>query len=114
MVDSPRARRVVGVVTRARKLFTDWTEGQGAKIKSARPLATYGACASMARRLAETLPPEYSRLLLLQEQIEKCDMQALTSARNVRFGPPPADEESWRSQLDQIRADWQTPERKAA
>jgi hypothetical protein len=96
-------------MTRARKLFTEWTEGQGAKIKAARPLATYGACASMARRMAETLPPEYSRLLLLQEQIEKCDMQALTSARNVRFGPPPADPEVWQQQLDQIRADWANP-----
>jgi hypothetical protein len=68
-------------VTRARKLFTDWQEGQGAKIKSARPLATYGACASMARRMAETLPPEYSRLLLLQEQIE--------TPPSAPFSPPP-------------------------
>jgi hypothetical protein len=103
-------------MTRARKLFTEWHEGQGAKIKSARPLATYGACASMARRMAETLDPDFTRLLLTVAQIEECDMRAVTSARNVRFGPPPADPEVWQQQIDQIRADWttDTPERKAA
>lgn len=95
-------------MTRARKLHSDWLEGQGAKIKVARPLAVYGACSSYARRLADTLPPEYTRLLLTQEQIAKCEQSALTSARNVRFGPAPADPEAWQQQLDQIRADWTT------
>ncbi len=92
-------------MTRARDLFAAWQEGQGAKIKAARTLAVYGACASMARCLASTLPPEYTRLLLTLDQIEKCDRRAVTSARNVRFGPPPQTEEEWRSQLAQTHAD---------
>lgn len=102
-------------MTRRQTLLTGWLEGQGAKIRAARPMAVYGACASLARKLAPTLPEEYTRLLLLQAQIEECEMRAVTSARNVRFGPPPADPEVWKSQLDQIRAEWANPpERKAA
>ena len=93
-------------MSRGRKLYDEWAAGQGAKIKAARPLAVYGACSSLARRLADTLPPEYTRLLLTTEQIEDCDKRAVTSARNVKFGPPPSDPEVWKQQLDQIRADW--------
>lgn len=96
-------------MTRARKLYDEWAAGQGAKIKAARPLAVYGACSSLARRLADTLPPEYTRLLLTTEQINDCDQRAVTSARNVKFGPPPPDHEVWKQQLDQIRAEWSTP-----
>lgn len=91
---------------RARKLYDEWAAGQGAKIRAARPLAVYGACSSLARCLAETLAPEYTRLLLTTDQIAECDQRAVTSARNVKFGPPPADPEAWKQQLDQIRADW--------
>jgi len=96
-------------MSRARKLYDEWAAGQGAKIKAARPLAVYGACNSLARRLADTLPPEYTRLLLTTEQIEDCDKRAVTSARNVRFGPPPTDPELWKQQLEQIRAEWANP-----
>lgn len=95
-------------MTRARKLHTDWQEGQGAKIKAARPLAVYGACSSMARRLAETLDPAYTRLLLTQEQVNDCEQRAVTSARNVRYGPAKTEEE-WREQCAQIRAEWANP-----
>ena len=101
-------------MTRRNDLLTGWYEGQGAKIKAMRPLAVYGACHSLARRLSETLPEEYTRLLLTQEQIAKCEQQALTSARNVRFGPPPADPDVWQQQLDQIKADWAVPEKAEA
>jgi hypothetical protein len=67
----------------------------------------------MARRMAETLDPDFTRLLLTVAQIDECDMRAVTSARNVRFGPAPADPEAWQSQLDQIRADWSTPKQEA-
>lgn len=101
-------------MSRRRDLLTGWYEGQGAKIKTARPLAVYGACASLARKLAENLPAEYTRLLLTQDQIAACEQRAVTSARNVRFGPPPADPEVWQQQLEQIRADWAIPTEKAA
>lgn len=93
---------------RARQLITAWEAGQGMKIKAARPLAVYGACSSFARRLADSLPPEYTRLLLTQDQIDDCEQRAVTSARNVRFGPAKTEEE-WREQCALIRADWTTP-----
>lgn len=95
---------------RSKRLYAEWEGGQGAKIKAARPLAVYGSCASMARQLADTLPPEYTRLLLTTEQIEECDMRAVTSARSVRFGVPPADAEVWKQQIAQLREEWANPQ----
>lgn len=100
-------------MTRARKLFTDWQEGQGAKIKAARPLAVYGSCSSFARRRADSLPPEYTRLLLTQEQIEDCEQRAVTSERNVRYGPARTEEE-WREQCALIRSEWMQSIQQAA
>lgn len=93
-------------MSRGRELHAAWLRGQGAKIKEARPLAVYGACSAMARRLADTLPAEYTRVLLTLDQIGECDSRAVSSARVLRFGALPQTEEEWRSQVAQIRADW--------
>lgn len=100
---------------RASKLYADWTAGQGRKIKEARHLHVYGACALAVMRMCLKATERTPRVVLTAEEIGICEMRALTGERAHRW-PPCKTEEEWRQQLDQIRAEWSnpTPERKAA
>lgn len=91
---------------RANRLFQDWHAGQGAKIKGARAMAVYAQCVMLAKDLANNADGHVGKVLLLGEQIGLCEQRALSQARVGRFGALPQTEEEWRSQIDQIRADW--------
>lgn len=90
---------------RASKLYADWVETQGRKIKEARHMSVYGACALAVMRMCLKVNERTQRVVLTAEQIAICEMRALTSERAHRW-PPCKTEEEWRSQLDQIRSDW--------
>lgn len=87
-----------------------WMEGQGAKIRAARAQPVYAACLMMAMEHCARASWRY----LSPEQIEECEMRALSTARVKMFGPLPKTNEAWDSQLSQVRAAWAQPEEVAA
>ena len=88
-----------------------WMEGQGAKIKAARPQAVYGACLFMAMQYCGRGDWRH----LEPKEIEICEQRALSQARVRIFSPKlPATNEEWDGQLEQVRAAWAQPESEAA
>jgi hypothetical protein len=90
---------------RAKELFADWHERQGTGIKSARPLHVFAQCVLMAKERCEIALPDVRRVLLKAEDITKCEERALSSARVAKFGTTPREEETWREQIAQVRAE---------
>lgn len=88
-----------------------WMEGQGAKIKAARPRPVYAACLLMTMELCG----QADWTMLSLKQIELCEQRALSQGRVRMFGPklPPTNED-WDEQIEQVRASWATPKQEAA
>ncbi len=95
---------------RARKLFEQWHDSQGLKIKEARPKAVYGACALEAYERGKRSFSDNERVLLSSEDIAICEQRAVTSERIHRFGAMPKSPEAWKSQCAEIRAEWASGE----
>jgi len=87
----------------ARKLFGEWHDGQGRKIKEARPHPVYAACVLEAYDKARK---GGSRLLLTAEDIARCELHAVSCERVHRFGKLPKSPEAWQQQCEEIRAEW--------
>lgn len=96
--------------TRRSIAITRWMERQGAKIKAARPGPVYGLCLLLA--LARCGRTDWVHLS--EEQIQECEMQALSSGRAKMFGTLPRTNEAWDEQIAQVRASWAQPVEKAA
>lgn len=90
---------------RSRKLFEEWHDGQGRKIKEVRPQPVYAACALEAYEKARKAVDD-TRLLLTAEDIAKCELHAVTCERVHRFGKLPKSAEVWQQQCDEIRSEW--------
>ncbi len=88
---------------RKRRAFATWHQGQGAKIKAARPVPVYNACVLLATQMAKM----DGRLPLTAEQIKACEDRALSQGRAAMFGPLPKDNDAWQAQLEQVRAGWE-------
>jgi hypothetical protein len=80
-------------------------EKQGAKIKAARPGPVYGLCLLMA--LARCGRTDWVHLS--EEQIEECELRALSSARAKMFGNLPRTNMEWDEEISQVRAEWGRP-----
>lgn len=96
---------------RARKiaLVEAWQASQGPKIRAARGPAIYGHCLWEAQRLSSarawSIDPQ--PVVLTAEQIQKCEDQAVSSARMDAHGAAPlrfADGAAWKAQMDNCRA----------
>lgn len=87
------------------RVFAAWLEGQGAKIRAARPPAVYNACVFMAADLAK----KSERVVLTAEQIATCEERALAAGRIDKFGALPRTNEQWDEQREQVRQMWATP-----
>lgn len=85
-----------------RKVYEDWHTRQGAKIKANRPLPVYNACVLEASTRSQFGKP----FMLQPEDIKRCEERALSQARLAMFGRPPATEDEWLAQFDQVRASW--------
>lgn len=94
---------------RAKELFADWHERQGVGIKSARPLMVFAQCVQMAKERCSVAREDVRRVLLKSEDITKCEERALSSARVAKFGAVPRDEQTWRDQIAQVRAEMYAP-----
>lgn len=90
---------------RASKLYGDWVSAQGRKIKEARHMSVYGACALEVMELCRRANERTQRVILSADQIAMCEQRALTSERAHRYQPCKTEEE-WLHQLSEIRADW--------
>lgn len=90
---------------RSSKLYADWVATQGRKVKEARHMSVYGACALAVMRMCRKANERTQRVILTAEQIGICEMRALTSERAHRYQPCKTEEE-WNHQLAEIRADW--------
>lgn len=101
---------------RAKELFADWHARQGLGIKAARPLHVFAQCVLMAKERCEVAGMDVRRVLLKAEDITKCEERALSSARLAKFGAIPRDEDTWREQIAQVRAEIyaRTPKAEAA
>jgi hypothetical protein len=95
---------------RKRQALEAWHEGQGAKIRQARPEPVYNACLMLAADLAKAT----ARVILKPEQITKCEERALSQARVQMFGALPRTNEEWTHQIEQVRESWSNPQRAAA
>lgn len=88
-----------------------WMEGQGRKIRGARPEPVYAACLFMAMGRCRRRDWQY----LADGQIKECEMRALSQGRVKMFGPKlPPTNEAWDEQIEQVRASWATPKQEAA
>lgn len=108
--DAPIGPWLEARAQRSESLYRDWHATQGAKIKAARPLPVYGQCVLLVKDLANKATERTPRIQLTAEQIADCDQRAVSAARVAKFGRPPKDEETWRQQIAEVRADWDNPQ----
>jgi hypothetical protein len=87
---------------KANTAYAEWAEGQGAKIRAARPQAVHDACVLLAWEQSQWRQP----LILTAEEIAKCEQRAVSSARCQRFFAIPKSADDWRAQCQAIRAEW--------
>lgn len=90
---------------RAKELFADWHARQGVGIKGARPVAVFAQCLALAKAKCANAGQDVNRVILTAADITTCEERALSSARVAKFGSLPRDEETWRSQIAQVRAE---------
>ncbi len=107
----PIRAELVAAAHRRHVNIQKWMEGQGAKIKAARPEPVYGACLFMAMQLCGDRDWQH----LGPQQIELCEQRALSQGRMKMFGPklPPTNED-WDDQIAQVRQAWSQPQQEAA
>lgn len=104
--DGPPIREWLEARTnRSSALYADWVATQGRKIKEARHMSVYGACALAVMRMCRKANERTRHVVLTAEQIGICEMRALTSERAHRYQPCKTEEE-WHYQLAEIRAGW--------
>jgi hypothetical protein len=93
------------MISRAKVLFEDWHERQGLGVKAARPMPVFAACLALAQHKCSVAGLDVRSVILSAADITKCEERALSSARVAKFGPVPRDEESWRHQIAEVRAE---------
>lgn len=100
--DPPIRRDLDERSTRRSRNIQGWIEGQGRKIKSARPTQVYNACLIMVMEHASR--PSWRHLST--DQIRMCEHRAISQERVKRHGPPPKLTEHWWPQIEGIAAEW--------
>jgi hypothetical protein len=105
VVVSAGAADACAMTPRAKELFADWHSRQGIGIKSARPMHVFAQCCLLAKERCSIAREDVRRIILKAEDITKCEERALSSARLAKFGTVPRDEETWREQIAQVRAE---------
>jgi hypothetical protein len=103
-----------------KRTFDTWLQGQGRKIKEARPAPVYDACVAYVRTLIDQARSDVhhettkrveaflERHALTAEQIAECELRAVSQIRAAKRGfPPKFSAEAWQAQIDSIRAEIQ-------
>lgn len=93
---------------RSIRLFDAWMQGQGRKIKAARPQAVYNACVLEMKERSMRAGERTASLLFSAEDISDCEHRAASTERVRKFGRVPAKTEEWESQMAQVRAEWES------
>ncbi len=108
--EGPLRAALVAREARWRKLFGEWYQVQGVRLKGNRPQPVFDACILEAKDLCEKADERTARVILSAEQIRICEARALSQSRVRMFGALPKTNEAWDNQFEQVRQAWATPE----